>query len=328
MVPRGYRTLVLWIAWSVATIVIYAGMYHDTDVWAFVRDDPTRITWAILGLFAVGMVSSFILTVLITLETLSVDKLELTAKRSGWLGIDYSKKTLCVSNYFDSLKTVVDNNGVINVEALVNVEFSVYGRTAHALEVIGNLLITLGLVGTVVGLTLTLTGLTSSLEALGQDQEQLLRGLRGAMGGMGTAFYTTLLGSVLGGVLLRVFAQINQNGIESLENALTRICLVYCSADFKPSTERDIRSLNAEIEKFNQNVSFLNKHVDEAKRIIADFSDEMGKLRGIEEKENDSIQKTLITRRKYLNSLRDEFQLKRMNRGSWFKVFIKSFRKE
>ncbi|MCG6970608.1 MAG: MotA/TolQ/ExbB proton channel family protein, partial [Gammaproteobacteria bacterium] len=213
-------------------------------------------------------------------------------------------------------------------EALVQVEFSVYQRTAHALEVIGNLLITLGLVGTVVGLTLTLTGLTSSLEALGQDQEQLLRGLRGAMGGMGTAFYTTLLGSVLGGVLLRVFAQINQNGIESLENALTRICLVYCSADFKPSTERDIRSLNTEIEKFNQNVSFLKDHVHEAQRIIADFSEEMGKLRGIEERENDSMQKTLITRQKYLKSLRDEFQLKRMIRGSWLKVFIKSFRKE
>jgi hypothetical protein len=223
---------------------------------------------------------------------------------------------------------VVDNNGEINVEALVNVEFSVYGRTAHALEVIGNLLITLGLVGTVVGLTLTLTGLTSSLEALGQDQEQLLRGLRGAMGGMGTAFYTTLLGSVLGGVLLRVFAQINQNGIESLENALTRICLVYCSADFKPSTERDIRSLNTEITKFNQSLSFLKNNVDQAKHVIADFSEEMGKLRVIEEQENDSIQKTLITRQKYLKSLRDEFQLKRMNHGSWLKVFIKSFRKE
>ena len=328
MVPRGYRTLVLWIAWSAAAIVIYAGMYQDTDVWGFVKDDPTRITWAILGLFGVGIVTSFFLTVLVTLEALSVDKMEVVAKRSGWLGIDYSKKSLCVSNYFESLKTVVDNNGQINIEALVEVEFAVYQRTAHALEVIGNLLITLGLVGTVVGLTLTLTGLTSSLEALGQDQEQLLRGLRGAMGGMGTAFYTTLLGSVLGGILLRVFAQIDQNGIESLENALTRICLVYCSADFKPSTERDLRSLNAEIDKFNRNLSYLTTGVDEAKRVIADFSSEMGKLRVIESEENDAINKTLVTRQKYLKSLRDEFQLKRMNRGSWFKVLIKSFRKE
>jgi flagellar biosynthesis chaperone FliJ len=328
MVPRGYRTLVLWVAWSVVAIVIYAGMYHDTEVWEFVHKDPTRVTWAILGLFGVGVVTSFLLTWLITKETLSIDKLEIIAKRSGWLGIDYAKKNLCVANFFDSLKTVVDNNGDINVEALVEVEFAMYQRTAHALEVIGNLLITLGLVGTVVGLTLTLTGLTSSLDALGHDQEQLLRGLRGAMGGMGTAFYTTLLGSVLGGVLLRVFAQINQNGVEGLENALTRICLVHCSADFKPSTERDIRTLNAEIEKLSTNISHLQQNMNEAKRIVADFNVEMSNLRVIEEQQHESINKTLITRQKYLNSLRDEFQLKRMNRGSWLKVFIKSFYKQ
>ena len=327
MVPRGYRTLVLWVAWSVVTIVIYAGMYHDTDVWSFVRQDPTRITWAILGLFGVGVITSFILTWLITKEALSVDKLDVIAKRSGWLGIDYAKKNLCVANYFDSLKTVVENNGEINVEALVEVEFAMYQRTAHALEVIGNLLITLGLVGTVVGLTLTLTGLTSSLDALGHDQEQLLRGLRGAMGGMGTAFYTTLLGSVLGGVLLRVFAQINQNGVESLENTLTRICLVHCSADFKPSTERDIRTLNAEIEKLSHNITYLKSNIAEAKRVVADFNGEMGNLRVMEEQQNESINRTLITRQKYLKSLRDEFQLKRMNKGAWWRVLIKSFRK-
>ena len=148
------------------------------------------------------------------------------------------------------------------------------------------------------------------------------------MGGMGTAFYTTLLGSVLGGVLLRVFAQINQNGVESLENTLTRICLVHCSADFKPSTERDIRTLNAEIEKLSHNITYLKSNIAEAKRVVADFNGEMGNLRVMEEQQNESINRTLITRQKYLKSLRDEFQLKRMNRGSWFKVFIKSFYKE
>ncbi|MGD8567655.1 MAG: MotA/TolQ/ExbB proton channel family protein [Gammaproteobacteria bacterium] len=191
MIQRGYRALVLWIVWSAAAIVIYASMYSDTDVWDFVQHDPSRITWGIIALFGVGVATSFVLTILLTFESIKVDLLESIAKQRGWLGIEESKKRLCVASFFDSLKTVINNNGELNVESLVDVEFAVYRRTSHALEVIGNLLITLGLVGTVVGLTLTLTGLTSSLEALGQDQEQLLRGLRGAMGGMGTAFYTT-----------------------------------------------------------------------------------------------------------------------------------------
>ena len=218
------------------------------------------------------------------------------------------------------------NNGELNIEALVDVEFAAYSRTAHALEVIGNLLITLGLIGTVVGLTLTLTGLTSSLEALGQDQEQMLRGLRGAMGGMGTAFYTTLLGSVLGGVLLRVYGHIDENGVDSLENALTRICLVYCSADFKPSTKRDVRALNQEIDSLAQKIEHLKNVLNESKTTIADFSQELTELH---QRDNNphSMEETIKLRKEYLDTLRHEFQLKRMNRGAWWKVFKKSFRK-
>ena len=327
MFQRGYRALILWALWSAAAIIIYAGMYHDTDLFVFVGHDPSRITWVILGLFAVGIIASFILIIYLTLESIKVDKLEIIAKRSGWLGIEHSSKHLCVANFFDSLKTIVLNNGELFIESLVEVEFSVYRRAAHALEVLGNLLITLGLVGTVVGLTLTLTGLTSSLDALGQDQDQLMRGLRSAMGGMGTAFYTTLLGSVLGGVLLRVFAHINENGIDSLENVLTRICLVYCSADFKPSTERDIRTLNNEVDSLSRKIEYLQSCLANTKNLITDFSTEFAQLN----QQNDeavSLDKILLKRKKYLDSLREEFQLKRMNKGMWWRVFIKSFRRE
>ena len=326
MIQRGFRALVLWIVWGAAAIVIYAGMYHDTDVWSFVRNDATRITWAIIGLFALGVITSFVLTILMTFESIKVDKLELIAKHNGWMGIENTYKFLCVANFFQSLKTIVANNGDLNTEALVDVEFAVYRRSAHALEVIGNLLITLGLVGTVVGLTLTLTGLTSSLEALGEDQEQLLRGLRGAMGGMGTAFYTTLLGSVLGGVLLRVFAHIDENGIDSLENSLTRICIVYCSADFKPSAERDIRKLNTEVSTLTHTIETLQLRLNESRDLIGKFATDLERLRHTES-ENQHLEKTIVQRKQYLDTLREEFQLKRMIKGSWWSVFINSFRR-
>lgn len=326
MIQRGYRALVLWIVWSAAAIVIYASMYQDTDVWHFVQVDPSRITWGIIALFAMGILTSFILTILLTLESIKVDVLEGVAKTQGWMGIEGRDKKFCVASFFHSLKSILENGGELNIGALVEVEFAIYRRTAHALEVIGNLLITLGLVGTVVGLTLTLTGLTSSLEALGQDQEQLLRGLRSAMGGMGTAFYTTLLGSVLGGVLLRVYGHIDENGVDSLENALTRICLVYCSADLKPSAERDVRILNQEISQLTHNIDTLKTALNESTAIIADYAREISELNS---KDNDkqSLEDLIALRKKYLDTLREEFQLKRMNRGAWWKVFTKSFRK-
>lgn len=326
MIQRGYRALVLWIAWSAAAIVIYSTMYQDTDVWEFVQNDPSHITWGIIALFTVGVITSFVLTILLTLESVKVDSLDAIAQKKGWLGIGESKKWLCVSNFFNSLRTVIESNGEMNIEALVDVEFAIYRRTAHALEVIGNLLITLGLVGTVVGLTLTLTGLTSSLEALGEDQEQLLRGLQGAMGGMGTAFYTTLLGSVLGGVLLRVFGHIDENGVDSLENALTRICLVYCSADFKPSAERDIRLLNQEITTLTNNIQRLQENLTQSREVISEFVDELKTLEN-RNQDTQSLEQLIRVRKQYLDTLRDEFQLRRMNKGAWWRVFIKSFRK-
>jgi flagellar motor component MotA len=313
MVQRGYRALVLWVVWAAAAIVIYLGLYQDTEVFTFVQHDPSRITWAIMALFAMGVVTSFVLTILLTLESIKVDELEKIAKREGWLGIEEADKKGCVAEFFNSLRTIVNNNGVLNIEALVDVEFSIYQRTSHALEIIGNLLITLGLIGTVAGLTLTLTGLTSSLDALGQDQAQLLAGLRGAMSGMGKAFYTTLLGAVLGGVLLRIFAHIDENGVESLEDSLTRTCLVYCSADFKPSLERDLHLINAEIDTMSRNIAGLSKLLGNTREAMREFATEV-KHPG-QDISIDHLREMVRLREAYVKSLALEIKLKQAERG-------------
>lgn len=313
MVQRGYRALVLWVIWAAAAIVIYLGLYQDTEVWDFIQHDPSRITWAIIALFAMGVATSFVLTLLLTFEFTKVDELERIAKRNGWLGIQEADKKGCVAEFFQSLRTIIDNNGELNIEALVDVEFSVYQRVSHVLEIFGNLLITLGLIGTVVGLTLTLTGLTSSLDSLGQDQDQLLSGLRGAMAGMGTAFYTTLLGAVLGGVLLRIFAHIDEHGVESLEDALTRICLVYCSADFKPSLERDLHLINAEISNMSRNIKGLQKLLTNTRTAMTEFAVEV-KQPG-QDVSIDHLREMVRLREAHVKTLALEIKLKQAERG-------------
>jgi hypothetical protein len=126
MIQRGYRALVLWIIWAAAAIIIYFGLYQDTEVWDFVKRDPSRITWAIIGLFGLGVIASFILTVTLTLESIKVDLLESIARKKGWLGIQEANKKGCVAEFFSSLRTIINNNGELNIEALVDVEFSIY----------------------------------------------------------------------------------------------------------------------------------------------------------------------------------------------------------
>ncbi len=327
MIQRGYRALVLWIIWSAASLIAMLGLYTDTGVWEFVKSDASHITWVIIGFFLLGALISFVLMLLVTYEAVHVDKLQRIAKVSGWRGIEHAPKRLGLAKFFDSLKTVIGNNGEVDIESLVDVEFAPYQRFAHALEVFGNLMITFGLIGTVVGLSLTLSGLTTSLQALGEDQEQLLAGLRGAMQGMGTAFYATLLGAVFGGVLLRVFAHINQNGVEGLEDSLQRIFLVYCAADIKPSAQRDIRLLDSEIQAITHNLERLHATLNDTRHMITDFAKELVQLRKIEG-DDTTMRAALDLQREYLGALRTEFQLKRINKRRWWSVFRHSFHKE
>lgn len=327
---RAYRTFVLWLVWAAAATTIYLGLYLDTDILEFLSKDESRITWIIIALFFVGVFSSFFLTISVTKESIEANIQDQLAQQSGLSGVQPSgRKPKAVNRFYEALKITSASNETPNVEALINSELATYTRMSHGIETLGNLLITLGLIGTVVGLTLTLTGLTTSLDALGQNQDLLLQGLRKAMGGMGTAFYTTLLGAVLGGVLLRIFALITDNGVASLEDTLVRTCLVHCAPDFKQSVERDVRFLNVEIEALGDKVNALNKAFADSRISMNEFRDSVKDLYQLSGDEEGvySLRETLRMQKYYRALLRQELQLmNKMNRSWWgrFKEFLLS----
>jgi len=103
-----------------------------------------------------------------------------------------------------------------------------------------------------------MNGLHGALGALGIDQSLLVDGLRTAMNGMGVAFYTTLMGSVLGGVLLRVFSWITDASVSGLQELMARTYMVYASADLEPSDDRNLRALDTSVTNLSQRVELLN----------------------------------------------------------------------
>ncbi len=307
---RPYRTLLLWFIWALTATAVYFAFYQDAGIWEVLGQDKTRITWIILGFFVFGLAASLALSIALTKESLAARRIESDVREKGLIGFETTSESRAVARYFQSLKMAMDSNS--------KVELAVFQRMSRSIEVAGNLLITLGLIGTVMGLTLTLTGLTSSLDALGHDQEQLLQGLRKAMGGMGTAFYTTLLGAILGGVLLRVFAQITEQGVEGLFDRTMRICLVYCSADFKPSLERDIRFLDAEMASLGERVKFLQSAFGASRSAMEEFREEVENLRGLSQEERTSLLETIEMNRQCYMLMRQEARLmQNLNRTFW-----------
>ncbi len=317
---KPYRTLVLWTLWATAAMVVYLTLYRDTDLWSFIEHDPSKITWLIMGMFGLGLIGSFLLVLSVTKEAVRAVQLDKEAKEGGLKAVSIKSTRRACDRFFQAVKATLARNGEVDVETLLHVELATYERFSHTIEVIGNLLITMGLIGTVMGLTLTLTGLTGSLDALGHDQEMLLSGLRRAMSGMGTAFYTTLLGAVLGGVVLRMFAQITQHGVEGLYDRLMHISMVYCSPDYTHSVERDVRQLNEELRALEKNIKELESVFSSSRSVMSAFREEIKRLNGYDEgtKGEEPLRAILDRHREYTEMLRTEMHMLASTRKPWW----------
>ncbi len=326
MNQKPLRTLLLWTIWAATALVVYITLYRDTQIWTFVGGDVSHVTWLIMALFLLGVGASFVLTVIVTLEAQRAATLDELARQGGLKAIGVSDSKRAVDRFFNAIQSTLSSRGQPDVETLLHIELAAYERMSHTVEVIGNILITLGLIGTVMGLTLTLTGLTGSLDALGHDQAMLLEGLRQAMSGMGTAFYTTLLGAVLGGVLLRMFAQITQNGVEGLHDNMLRTCLVYCSADYAQTTEREVRHLNAEIKALEENIEKLQLVFGRSQQAITQFREEIKKLGEPAGEGGEPLHVLLDKHKAYCEMLRQEMHMLAHMDRPWYIKWREIFR--
>ncbi len=317
--PHPFRTLLQWSAWVFVSAVVYIVLYAGTDLWHSIQADQSRVTVVILVLFLIGLLLSLTLTLALTRESKQAILLGTVARDQGLHAVDSRLGRYATHRFFASLKVATGGDRPPALDSLIDMEMNGYHRRSDAIGVVGNLLITLGLIGTVVGLTFTLAGLSNALEALGTNQEELSRGLRLAMSGMGTAFYTTLLGSVLGGVLLRIFALITGNGIGDLGDTLKRIA-VYCTSDMRPTVERDTRRLNQEIALLGENARLLQEALQESVTAMQAFREQTASLHalGDDADRNKNLRDAVALQMYYTDLLRDEIRLMtRVNRAWW-----------
>jgi len=182
---------------------------------------------------------------------------------------------------------------------------------------LGSLLITVGLIGTVMGLTITLTGLNGALNNVGSDNTTILISLSEALSGMGLAFYTTLLGAIMGGVLLHVFAYISDNSIEALQDMLVRSCMVYASVELTSTIQRDYLALDESLAGMEQRMVSLGQSMQASKYAMAEFAEEMRELKNATRlsDEDDEVFKAIAVHRHYSKVLRYELSLQKQLAG-------------
>lgn len=246
------------MGWAISALTVFAMMSRKADVTGFIAQDQTHVTWMIIGMFMLGMAVSLIQALKLTAEWFRAYRIEAMMINKGLAGIRSRGGRYLVDRFVDAMHTIFERNGRVDVDALIDVEFAAQHRMSQFVGLLGNLMITLGLIGTVLGMTITMNGLSGALGSLGVNQHLLVEGLRSAMSGMGVAFYTTLIGSVLGGVLLRVFAWITDASVNGLQDLMLRSCIVHASADLEPGDDRHIRALDISVQRLQERVELLN----------------------------------------------------------------------
>jgi len=306
------KTFVIWVIWSAICVSVFIQLYHSSDVMTFIQQDRLHVTWVLLGVFILGVCVSFVHVVLLTVEWFSSSRLEHRLIRNGLQGVKLERRRV-TSRLIESLQYITQSGGEVDLNALSTVEFASHMRMSRLVGLMGSLLITMGLVGTVLGLTMTLTGLNGALENVSSDGMAMLLGIRSAMEGMGMAFYTTLLGSIMGGILLRVFAYITDNSIEALQDKMTRCCMVYAAPQLHASPQRDFQILEQVLEGMEKRMQSLNQSLYESKAAMRDFADEMKVLTESTKMtdEEDEIFKKIAVHRHYAKILRYELSLQK-----------------
>ncbi|MDQ6951001.1 MAG: MotA/TolQ/ExbB proton channel family protein [Mariprofundales bacterium] len=306
---RGLKTLTLWMIWAATIISVFVILYHKVDIFRSIREDTSHITWLILGMFILAILISFIHTLILTLEWFRAYRIARVLQQKGLSGVRPRRRV--VDRFISSLQQISAQGGTPDVGGLIDVEFAAHHRGSSFVTLMGNLLITMGLIGTVLGMTMMLSGLNSSLSAIGENQKVLLDGLSSAMSGMGIAFYTTLLGSILGGVLLKVFAWITDTSIDGLEDLMMRNCLVHASTDLSTSPDRDLRLMNQQMQQLETRMQALHTTFADSRRTLGGFTDEIDRLNAAMKISSDGeeVLKALSIHRYYASLLRSELRM-------------------
>lgn len=194
-----------WLAWFGAMAAVVLALYLLQAVFNY----PDGIKYVILSLFVVSLLKSYRDITMLERETRyasqQVQQLGEVNDIAEFLGV--AKRSIFRS-HIEGLHTIFLNDSSIRQDSLIEVVHARLMARNKVVELFASVLITLGLIGTIIGLIGAQTGLEQVLEGVGQDTDSLFEGMKGTVTGLGTAFYTTLFGAVFGGVVLRILTSV------------------------------------------------------------------------------------------------------------------------
>lgn len=227
--------------WILVVIGVHAlvGVLIGQTVVEAVLSDRSAISLILVLCYLVALARSFADVRYVSQQTLKARRQVLTLVEGGRIRtlLEQCEDSL-MRDHITNLYEISKRSTEVSQDNLVVLMQSKLHARIRLTEIAGGVLVTIGLVGTIVGLISSFAGIDLVLQHVGQDRDQLLAGFTDTLGGMGTAFYTTLLGSILGGVVMRVLNTIVVSSTDALISHIAELTEVYILPTIRTSAQR------------------------------------------------------------------------------------------
>ncbi|WP_372808326.1 MotA/TolQ/ExbB proton channel family protein [Pontiella sp.] len=258
------KPIVSWSLWA-GGLSLVMGFITRKQLIAGFQADETGMSIVIATFFGAGLVLSFLAAKKLHAEWDVLAKITLTGaipETGGKQGI---------AAVFQKLEALKNKGETVNVHTAIDTYHSKHNSRVRVVSIMAALIISMGLLGTVVGLIISIAGLGDMVESIGLSKTSMMDAMRVTFDGMGTAFYTTFFGA-LGGLVLRAVAV-------SQLNALSELC-----AEAAEYADNNL------VAKLNDKESEINRQVSQ---IVAAFGAMQREIEAVTASLSQSFETTL-----------------------------------
>ncbi len=247
-----------WSIWAVG-LLLGTGIVTRQHLLVGFRTDNTGMCYVIAAISLVGMAMSLLAALKLQSEWSVLRKV--TA--SGALPATASKSGLVA--VFKKLEGYKATGEAVDAFAVIDSYHAQHNSRVRSVSILAALVISMGLLGTVVGLIMSISGLGNMVENIGLSRNTMMEALKATVAGMGTAFYTTYYGAMAGMVLRAVAG--------SQLNALSELCAEaaeYAATHLATKSASQEERLDQQMAKVVASFENMQKQIDTLTLRIAD----------------------------------------------------------
>jgi hypothetical protein len=258
------KPIVSWTIWA-GGLSLVMGIVTRKHLMAGFAADETGMTSIITALFGAGLIVSFRAAKKLHSEWDVLAQISKTNK------IPASKGQADLAAVFQKLENFKTKGETVNVHTAIDTYHSKHNSRVRSVSIMAALVISMGLLGTVVGLIMSISGLGSMVENIGLSRTTMMEALKATVAGMGTAFYTTFFGA-MGGLILRAVAVSQLNSLSEL-----------CAEAAEYAENNLVAKLDSKEEELNQQVS----------KVIASFGEMQKEIEAVTARLTESFETTM-----------------------------------